>query len=225
MSDIRPAPEKPAAPPARLPAANNVTININFPKLHLPLSRLKKLPKIKPRLPTWRYKLILKRLAGIGVVLACGLIVYGVVSHIESKSGKKVTADSSTAKAAVPSFTTAVPKNRPELANAANNPKAAYDSNKGVYSFQDTLLGTTLIVSEQALPANFSSAEQAVAQIAKSAGARDVINTGGVPAYMKTEASNGSQTIVTSVKGLLIFIQSPFRHSADDWKIYLQTLN
>lgn len=190
-----------------------------MPRLSLDRVRL---PKHKTRLPELPYDKILKRAVPVAVVLCSSLLVYGVIAHIQNKADKKVTA-APTAQAAAPSFEPVVPKDKPELAKAANNEKAAYDTNRGVYSFQDTLLGTTLIVSQQPLPEKFDSAEQAVRQVAGSLGAKEAI--GGGMAYMKTEAGNGSQTIVTSVKGLLIFIQSPFRHSAADWKNYIETLN
>jgi hypothetical protein len=231
VPSVRPAGKAPAVfKPVNKPAVaadksapkTNVTINIHVPKLRLPSNKIR-LPKSRPRLPDLPYKLIVKRLVPVAVVVVCAFIVYGVISHIQGKSGRQAEAAPSGAVATAPSFKPAVPKDRPELANAANNSKAAFDGNRDVYSFQDTLLGTTLIVSEQPLPAKFSSAEQAVSQIAGAMGAKEPIP--GRNALMKTEAKNGSQTIVTSVKGLLVFIQSPFRHSAEDWKNYLGTLD
>jgi len=201
--------------------ATNVTININFPKLHAPKIRL---PKQKPQLPNLPYKLIGKRLASVAVVLVCAFIVYSVINHVEGNKRKVVAEPGHTALAA-PTFQPVVPKDKPDLANPANNQKAAFDGNRDVYSFQDTLLGTQLIVSEQSLPSKFSSGEQAVSQIGGSMGAKDSVNNSAGPALLKTDAKSGSQTIVASIKGLLIFIQSPFRHSTADWKTYLENLN
>jgi hypothetical protein len=180
----RPRPE--AAKPA-----TNVTININFPKLRAPKIQL---PKSRPELPKLPYKLIAKRLGGVAVILLCAFIIHGVINHVEGK-GKKVAAAPSGPRATAPGFTPVVPKSKPQLASAVNNTLAAYDDQRKVYSFQDTLLGTSLIVSEQALPAKFSSGGQAVSQIAGSMGAKTPIDTAAGPAYLKTEASNGEQTI------------------------------
>jgi hypothetical protein len=184
-----------------------------------------KLPKSKPKLPAWPYRRLAIRVGLIVVLLAASLGVYKLISGVLEAKPKLATGShqSGAATSVKPPFTPVAPKDKPELAQGGSD-KTAYDGNRDVYSYTDSLLGTSLTVSQQVRPPNFASAQQAVSQVAKSAGAREPIQFKDGTAYLSTDAKTGAQTIIASVKELLIFIQSPYRHSAQDWQAYLDSL-
>lgn len=212
------APNPPISPPPK--QTTDVIINLNFPKL-----RLSTLPKPTLRvtkLPSPRHKFIISRRTRAGLGLLAVLAIAGLIWQITSPAGSQPKPAAKTAAAAVQTFTPVFPKDKPELASDPD--KTAYDSTRGVYSYSDSLLGTSLIVSQQAMPSSMGSPEQAIPKVAASMGAKDPLAVAGGLAYMSTDPKTGSQVIVTSAKGLLIFIQSPFRHSAADWKNYIESL-
>jgi hypothetical protein len=155
----------------------------------------------------------------VGAVLVLSIGTY----HFLPLSKAKKAHVSDIAGASIPlSFKPAAPKDKPDLADLKKG-ETAYDSTRGTYSYADALLGNQLVVSQQAVPSKFSSPDEAVAAVAKSISATESLDTKKGQAYMKTDKS-GAQVIVLSMKGLLILIQSPFRHAANDWIGYIDNL-
>jgi len=220
-------PQSAADPTVTVPAAN-VTININVPKLRLPeAAKLKQLARpVRFRRPALPYK----RLA-VGVTAAACLLTAGLAGHNylagrqarqpAAAIGQSKTAGSVVARTA-PSFTPLSPAGKPQLGQAAAG-KTAYDGTKDSYSYADMLNGTPLTLSQQPIPAG-STAAATVAKAAAALGAREQIATKNGTAFLATDSKSGSQVIVSAQKNILILIQSPFRHSGDDWKAYLETL-
>jgi hypothetical protein len=192
----------------------NIVINLKIPKLKLP-----KPAKIKPpKLPVLPRKYL--------VVICVALAILGIAGyfwHQSSGSNGKTAQQTGQSANTQLSFKPVVPGNKPQLSSIGKK-DTAYDSTRGVYSYSDALLGTSLTVSEQALPSNFKSADEAVASIASQMGAKDKIYFNGGTAYMATDSKSNSQNIVASVNGLLILINSPFKHTTQDWEIYLNSL-
>jgi len=121
------------------------------------------------------------------------------------------------------SFTPVAPANNPDLGNYAFA-KTSYDSSTGTYTYIDVLDGKVFSVTEQVIPSQYSSGQDAVDKIATSINATDQIITTKVVAYMLTDAKSGQQTIVFSMNKLLIVINSNFQHPDSDWKSYIETL-
>jgi hypothetical protein len=203
-------------PPAvkKSPNEPNIVINLKIPKLKLPKPAKIKPPKL-PVLPRKYLVIICVALAILGI--------FGYHWHQNSGSNRKTAQQNAQSANAQPSFKPAVPSNKPQLSSTGKK-DTAYDSTRGVYSYSDALLGTSLTVSEQALPSNFKSADEAVASIAAQMGAKDKMYFNGGTAYMATDSKSNSQNIVASVNGLLILINSPFKHRTLDWEIYLNSL-
>jgi hypothetical protein len=205
-------PAKPAAP-------TNITINLDFSKIKLP-----KLPGIK--LPALPYKQLGTGAVAVAVLFGAITLVYH--HHQQSVEAAKLEA----ARQAVagptrttPSFTPAVPKDKPDLAKLdRQNKSIAYDGNRDAYSFSDTLDSNNITVSEQPLPSNLGEPQQAVAAVAKQINAKVPITLKDGVAYMGSDSKSGAQTIVFSINDLLVFINSPFHHDAASYKFYIENL-
>lgn len=120
-------------------------------------------------------------------------------------------------------FTPVVPRNKPDLATPQAG-KSAYDSKKNVFSYTDTLKGTGLVVSEQPLPKQFKSGDEAVVSITKNLNANEAIKTATGKGSIATDAKSQAQTVVYTSDNLLIFVQSPFVHPLSEWQLYLASL-
>jgi hypothetical protein len=211
-----------AIPPpeeAKPPAPTSVTININLAKLKLPKP---KLPKVK--LPALPYKRLAYGFMALAVVAYGGLAAY----HWQRQHAQKSAAASAGHVSAqplrqAPSFTPAAPKNKPQL-GAIGDSQTAYDGSRDSFSFIDSLNGNQLTVSQQPLPGGSGTPQQAVTKVASQIGAAHQIVFDNGVAYLDNNPKSNSQTVIFSVKGLLIFINSPFNHPDDAYKAYIESL-
>jgi|GEM_PF-5424630 len=136
--------------------------------------------------------------------------------------GSAVSRSSATA-AAGPKFNPAVPESKPQLATVHTG-TSSFEPKHNVYSYSDSLRNNGIIVSEQPIPSNFSSNEQALTTVAKSLNATQSVTVGSTKAMIATNSKSNSQTVVYVYQDLLIFIQSPFTHTSPDWQAYLSSL-
>jgi hypothetical protein len=214
-----------------IPASKKVVqIDIKLPKIKAPgnqaVSRMRTvlLSKIAN-------KKVAGALAVSVITVAVGLNAHNFASiHTTDKSpavsaqtpyssGSKQTTDAP----AKPSFTVLAPRDKAQLGQVGT-PKTAYDGTRNTFSFMDTYLGTELTVSEQPLPTKYGSPQDAAAKIAQSLHAKEVIGVSNGAAFMETDSKSNSQTIVYAKSDVIVFIQSPFKKEALNWKYYLDGL-
>lgn len=200
-----------------------VQIDIKLPKIKL------KNPVANLRAPTLPYKKLAVSTAALATV---AVVAFGGYNLFLARSGPvqsagKAAKNSTAAKAAeplqAPTFSPLAPKDRARLGQVGT-PKTAYDGTRNSFSFVDTYLGTELTVSEQPIPKSFGSAADAAAKAAQSLHAKEVIATNSGAAFMATDAKSNSQVIVYAAHDVMVFIQSPFKKDAVNWKYYLDSL-
>lgn len=94
-----------------------------------------------------------------------------------------------------------------------------------VFAYSDMLANVHIVVSEQRLPQSFeSNLEGQLAQTAKQFGAATKLSTATTTTVYLGTASNGSQSVITSKKDLLILIRSSSKIADDQWASYLDSL-
>jgi hypothetical protein len=200
--------------PPPLTKDTNISININLPKIH------------RPHLPKLPYKRISAVIIIALLCIAGGWLGYHYINQARLnhriEEAAHAAADADIPKLTKPNFTPLVPSNQPNFSSVGQ--EAAFDATKDVYSYQDSLDGTQFTLSQQPVPANFSSAKDAVQSVAKSLSASTALITKTGTAYLATDSQSNSQIIVYTVDDLLIFIQSPFTHPGSDWVNFLNTL-
>ncbi len=214
--------------PAEELGATHITVNLNLPKIKPPdLKKLKK-PKLKA-LPKPKRAVVLLSAYAV-VMLLAGVVTHSLVfsnpaSHEVAQgttNSQQVLAANNTV-ATKASFTPIAPASHPELGAYAKD-KTYYDPKRDEYSYMDSMQGDQFTVSQQVLPEKYSSGQDAVDKISASLAAKEPIVTASGIAYMNTAADTGKQTIVLSMKGLIVFIQSGAKHSVSDWANYIATL-
>jgi len=195
------------------PGDTNIAININLPKIH------------RPHLPKLPYKMI-------GFVLL-GLLIFVLVLwggyHLFHGSNQKQGKQTAYIRPAAthityskPDFSPVAPASEATLLNPGHG--AIFDGVKDTYSYEDKLDNVEIIVSEQPIPSNFSSAKVALLSIAKSINAATLLVTKSSTGYLATDTVSNQQTVVYTLDNLLIFIQSPFTHPTSAWIGYLNSL-
>ena len=173
--------------------------------------------------------------ATIVVVLVIGSLAGGqlflaqkhsITQQTKTVAAKQTTSAPSTKPTVVkqPLFKPFVPITKPQLAITTAG-VSAFDSNRNSYSFIDTFQDQAILVSQQPIPNKFKTDSEALTQIAQQVGAKEGVITNNGQAYMGTDSKSGQQTLVYVQKGILIFVQSPFSHSALKWQPYLESLH
>lgn len=202
----------PVQNPDSAPAAKttNVNINISLPQLK------------KPKLPDWPYKKILIIAAAAVVIFALGLAIKtGIQTYLRSHKAQEAASALQAAPVAAKKLN---PSFKPLVPAGAQPQTAAYDGAKDSYSYQDQIKGMQLMVSQQTLPAKFSASPAQLAAFAKSLQAQAAVSVSDGTAYLATDAKTGGQTVVMASRGVLLFAQSPFKHSDSEWASYLNGL-
>lgn len=172
-------------------------------------------------------------LAVLGIVVVAGAAVALWPGH-KPGSGSAITGSGSHSgtsagagpKLAKPDFTVLVPKAKPQLATP-NGKTSAFDGTRDSFSFVDSIQNYGFVVSEQALPKNFSSGKEAVSKIAPTliANAEQApLTISSGTAMLLTSKDNGTQSIVASVGDVLLFIRSSHGFDAGTWANYLSSL-
>ena len=165
-------------------------------------------------------------LSAISVLVVAGLVA-GPFLHLgSSKAGKGTAAAGSTVKYKKPPFKVIVPPSKPKLATP-DGVHAAYDGNKNVYSFSDTIGNNGFILSEQPIPDKFNTAQDAISsigpQIYGATATNHTVNTFAGDAFV-TVSSKGAQTVIFSTNNLLMFIQSSYKFSDTQIQDYINAL-
>jgi hypothetical protein len=233
-----------AQKPAKPAAPATVSIQIHIPAFHG--ERFKKLAakfkQVKTQVKHWytvaeawlldQYQRERKRTIGITVGSVVVLLLL-IVPPLFLLNGNDKTANGSSTgtsaggvKQEKPSYDPVRPSNKPKL-GTPDGVRAAYDSTRKSYTYSDSIAGNGFTVSEQPLPAQFKDGDDAVERVAPT------LNKGVTPvklksltgsAYVSTNAKYNSQTVVTSIRSLLIFIQSSHAFKNSEWEAYLNTL-
>ncbi len=204
-----------------------ISIQINLPKLALPnvKTSLKQQTSRLSQAQRRRLKLGAAIIATLMLVSSVGLAAQHFLAHRSAVAAAKATLAKSAAAstAAKPTFQPLAP------VDSTNNgihgtPQVAYDGKRNTYSFTDTLAGQAIVVSQQPIPATYKTAVDAVSKIAVSLKASQTLATSSGAAFIANDAKSNAQTIVFSKNNLLVFVQSPFAHTSDQWQAYINGL-
>ncbi|MDB5175373.1 MAG: hypothetical protein JWM81_231 [Candidatus Saccharibacteria bacterium] len=226
-----------ASQSATQPAPQNVSIEIKLPEFKLPNlqapTRAAKrvlagagqaakaaagnIPRQYPRKVVVSAIVVAVLLIGSGA----GLKTKDVLAQRHAAAAAKAVTDKAKLAASSPAFSPITPTK--DAATTSTKTQIAFDAVHNVYSFSDSFKGNNLVVSQQPIPAKFKSGSEAVSTIAASLSAKQSTPVDGGVAYIASDAKSGAQTVVFTKNDLLIFIQSPFRHDASDWKTYIDT--
>ncbi len=231
-NEYRPRSAQPTTKSADEPAPA-VSIQINLPAFDKEKFRRRKrllfarLKRVQRKLLRHRKWLIIGSTAVL--VLIVGSSITEVVRHnhrrtealkVAHRAGQNLTRV-----ATKPSFMPAVPVGKDYLATP-DGKQSRYDGTHDTYSFADTLEGDHITVSEQPAPKKFASGQDAVDSIAAlSFKSAKRVSVGVTTAYIASFDKSEAQTAITTVNGLLVFVQSSAAHTASIWATYLATLN
>lgn len=220
---------------ASKPAEQGTTVSIN---IHLPKASLGRFGQPF----TWLFGKVRGFVAAVrnwgrahrwwniaaAIVLACiiaAVVLFKTVLHKDADTTTS-NANSGNFAAIQPDFKVVAPKNKPTLAKANGN-TTAFDKNRDTYSYTDSMQTYGFIVSEQPVPKKFKKGQDAVNSIAPTLAAdstQQPFTTKYGTGYILTNTKFGSQTVVASVKNVLIFIQVAHTFKASDWTGYVDSL-
>jgi hypothetical protein len=196
--------------------------------------------EIPSTLPPQKQKRLSKR--RITEIALVGLVLVGVGCLLLKPNGKEglgagsaaisglhvnangaATNSTATVAGTVP-FTPVTPAGKTQLANLGSS---AYNAEYKSYSYDDTYMSQKLRVSQQELPSGQNSAAGLIDKIAASLKAQSVTPVtiqSGQPAYILNNTSNaGSQVVVFTVNGKLVFVQAATAFDPSIWPDYLNT--
>lgn len=118
---------------------------------------------------------------------------------------------------AKPSFAVMAPTN-------VSDDAVRYDEARKVASYNDTIDGVNITVSQQQLPDSFKADPSgAVKNMAAQFNAKQEIAAGEQLAYLGTSIK-GPQTLIMQRQGMLLFIKSERAISDDAWKAYISKI-
>lgn len=193
---LQPAPRRPpesfktpvkTPPPQVKKARKAVSFELRIPELN------------PPKLPYKRLALVLAAIAG-AILIIVGLFI-GAKNLSKSQP---VGVHEIEQRQAEPTFETLAPPVSQKTEKAV-----AFDEEKKVASFNDKIGETGVTVSQQPLPDNFkSNAAEETEKLARSFKATRVITANDIRAYTGLSSETGTQTVVFTKNGLLIFIHA-----------------
>jgi hypothetical protein len=235
---------QPSAGPQKVPTASQtngaagVSIQINIPQLSF------------NRLRTWlavvrswalqardwflahlatnkRRTIVVSSLAVLGVagIFAPPLLHLGAKGGANLGDTNGTHGGTATAKYDKPPFTVVRPSTKPKL-GTPDGVHAAYDGNKNTYSYGDSIGGNGFIVSQQPVPPQFKDGAAAVDKIGPTLNTTPghIISTLFGDAYVSVNAKTGAQSVVATVRNLLIFIQSSHKFTDSELTDYINAL-
>lgn len=244
VSNTAPIP-KPASTAPKVTTPATVSIQI-----HIPAFQTERVQKLVVRVKGWVKQLktwiliakkwFLDQLAEnkrrtIGVTVGIAVVVLGLFipplfnfGYGKSKVADGASSGSSTGAATYekPPFDVVRPSSKPKL-GTPDGVHAAYDGAKNSYSYSDSIGGNGFTVSQQPTPPQFKDGTTAVESIAPN------LNKGVAPkalttlfgtAYVSTNPKYNSQTVVFSIRDLLLFIQSSHAFKDTEWTDYINAL-
>jgi hypothetical protein len=220
----------PVQPQARTGQGSGVSIQINIPQLRL--NWLRRLGGFFGRIRSrFTYQWAFHRPRVITISLLAAMVVASLLAtpvlHLGTDNkGAASTAGATGPKYKKPPFTVVVPSSKPKLATP-DGVHAAYDGNKNVYTYSDSIGQDGFVVSQQPIPDQFNTAEDAISSIGPKiygpTATSHTVATHAGEAYV-TVSSKGAQTVVFSVHNLLMFIQSSHDFSDIEIEDYVNLL-
>ncbi len=175
-----------------------------------------------------RVKRLKKRQAvfvGLGLIFVlstAGFMTYGGQKN-GGGSGSHNTKDVLAASDKGPQFETVLPTGK-SIDDLGGWGRVSPPEKDPVYAFVDTIGSITVRVSEQPLPSGFKDdIASSVRDVAKQFTANDTIQVDGNTIYVGT-SEKGPQSLILSLKGLLILIRSDDKVSNDQWAAYVASL-
>lgn len=188
-----------------------VSIQISMPKIQLP-----KLPALPyRRIGYW---------AG-GSALALGLLTGGWMTYRHFAKSDAVAVKGATTTSTSPTFNTFAPESKPQLGEGADAENTAYDGNRGLYSYKDTLMGFPIVVSQQPLPDNLKKDPGKLRDVAQGMGSTVAsVDTAYGIVYVSTDKDGKAQRGIFAHGDVLLLIQSYKTFDNDTWKFYIETL-
>lgn len=204
-----------------VPTDNKTTNQIS---LHIQLPDLTKVKATAQKLYQSPVKFAQKNKGasvGVAAIVLVGAGVFGIVELRNQTSGadnegKGVLSENTE----TPTFEYSLPKGNEAVVDG----NVRYDSEKKVVNFQDSIGTTTIVVSQQPLPAGFENdTQEQVRKLAEGFSATKVLSTANPTAYLGTSVK-GPQTVIFSKNNLLVFIQSAKRIDDKDWAEYITNL-
>jgi hypothetical protein len=139
-------------------------------------------------------------------------------------TSSKLPVSNTTATTAEPTslnFTPLVPNGEPQLAKLGSS---AFSKSEDSYTFNDLFLAEPLQISEQPVPAGYSSSDALLAAVASKLGvATTSFLTNKGPGIITTNSST-NQTVVLVTSNLLVFSKTSYVHSIVQWQSYFNDL-
>ncbi len=149
-------------------------------------------------------------IGGAGLVVIGGIIGAVLITHPPQPKNE-------------PAYATIVPAGK-TISSLGGWQRVSPPTSDPVYAYADTLSSVGITVSEQPLPASFSNDGTKLAQLAKSYGAINTVDAGGITIFIG-DSAKGPQSVIFSKNSLLVLIKSdgPIPNSA--WSSYVSSLN
>lgn len=163
----------------------------------------------------------------VGIILIAGLIIYGTVHTVHTKSATNTVTTSSgkTTKLVQgsPNFSTILPAGK-SISGLGGWTRVSPPGRNPVFAYVDKIGKVSVAVSEQPLPANFvADPSHQIAQLAQGFNATEKITAGGTQVYIGTSA-NGPQSVILAKDSLLILIKSTSSIANNQWAAYINSL-
>lgn len=169
------------------------------------------------------FKNLTRKTLLIGLIpIVTGLVLAGIaVSHLvqtNNATQNQIAKDGTS-----PSFTAALPKGK-SIDDLGGWKKQNPPSGEPYYVFTDSINGTPIRVSQQALPDTFKTdTKSKITELAKSFNATQTFDVNGTTIYIGTSAK-GPQSVIFNRDQVLILIVSDQTIPEDAWKNYITSL-
>ncbi len=109
-------------------------------------------------------------------------------------------------------------------AGKATATQPTFNDKKQLYTFNDTYMGASLTVDQQALPDKLKTSKTAISDLARSIGAYDSFTTTRGTVYISSSENANTQRMMVISDKMLMFIQSTKVLPNADWVNYIQRL-
>lgn len=147
-------------------------------------------------------------------LIVIGLLVAAIAFHAKGNENNTVT----------PSISTLLPAGK-SIQKLGGWNLVSPSGNDPVYAYVDSINGTAITVSQQALPQSFhDDTDTKIAELAKAYNASNKITAGSTTVYIGTNAE-GPQSVIFTKNQLLIMIKSKGTIKESDWTTYIQSLS
>jgi len=203
-----------------------VSINVTLPKFSkLRKSTSGRIKKAKTSLPNLK-KISLptvkkKYLAGVAGLIIVIVTVPLVISQTKDKSGGN---SGTSEEQAISDQKPSVAQFKVFMPSDVNSTQARYDQDKQISSYQDTINGVNLTITQQALPEKFkTNTAEEIKSFATAQNFKDSLSVDKGVAYVGMSAF-GPQSVVYQKDQTLIFIQSVKKIPNSTWVKYLNGL-